>query len=138
MTPESLCDRLASAIEAEASRITADWAKRLQPRLRKDVAPYPNPHDPQIVLGIASCLAGSGSPMPCGIELFRRARQWGEVAESRGVAAEDLVDAYAELGGLLWRLLGEQLAPASGAGGTAIDAAALVGCAASIDSPATS
>lgn len=102
--------RLAGAISQDAPEIAREWARRMKEQLQLDFSPYPNPDDPRVLLGIAACLSDTRTTMACTMELMERAGQIGEVAESRGVEAEQILNAYLILDELLWQLAESQFA----------------------------
>gem|GEM_PF-6759230 len=108
--------RLARAIAQDAPEIAREWARRMKEQLQLDLAPYPNPDDPRVLSGIAACLSDTRTTMACTMELMERAGQIGEVAESREVEAEQILNAYLILDELLWQLAESQFAGRAGDG----------------------
>jgi len=111
--------RLARAISQDAPEIAREWARRMKEQLQLDLSPYPNPDDPRVLSGIAACLSDTRTTMACTMELMERAGQIGEVAESNGVEAEQILNAYLILDELLWQLAESQFAGCAGDGGCA-------------------
>jgi signal transduction histidine kinase len=102
--------RLARAIMRAAPEIAREWARRMHEQLQLDLSPYPDPDDPRLIRGIAACLGESRTSMVCTMELMERARQIGEVAEAKGISAEQVLNGSLILDELLWELAQEELA----------------------------
>jgi signal transduction histidine kinase len=107
-------DRIALAIGEQAPELARAWARQMIDDLHLDLSPYPDVEDPQIIHGIAACLRDSRTRMVCTLELMERARQIGEVAEAKGVAAEQILNGYLILDELLWQLANRELARCAG------------------------
>ncbi len=107
-------DRIDLAIGEQAPDLARAWARQMNDDLHLDLSPYPDVEDPQIIHGIAACLRDSKTGMVCTLELMERARQIGEVAEAKGVAAEQILNGYLILDELLWKLANRELARCAG------------------------
>jgi signal transduction histidine kinase len=113
MATMELCDRVSRLLEEEAPALTEAWARELSKRLKLDLSPYPSPEDPRLVRGIATCLAGPETRMICTMELIERARQLGEVTESKGILPEQILDGCHALAGRIWDLAAPELEEAA-------------------------
>lgn len=107
-----LCDRLSHLLMEQAGELTARWAELLSEGVKVALSPYPTPDDPQLVRGIANCLAGAQPRMICTMELIQRARALGEAAESRDISPDLVLDGCNALNEILWDVAGDLLAVA--------------------------
>ena len=105
-----LCDRLSRLLMEQAGELTARWAGLLSGQLTAALSPYPTPEDPQLVRGVANCLAGLEPRMVCTMELIQRARVLGEAAEARDISPELVLDGCNALNEILWGIMGDVLA----------------------------
>lgn len=117
-----LCDRLSRLLSEQAGDLTAQWAGLLSDRLKAALSPFPTPEDPQLVRGIADCLAGLQPRMVCTMELIQRARALGEAAEARHLSPELVLDACNTLNEMLWGKMSDVLALSSEADARSVSA----------------
>jgi signal transduction histidine kinase len=102
---ECMGSRIAAIVREQAADLAHHWAREIATCLHMDLSPYPSYEDPRLILGIASYLEAADSPATAMLQLTRRAREWGYLAEVRGVGEEQILDAYLILRELLWEVM---------------------------------
>jgi signal transduction histidine kinase len=97
--------QIAAIIRRQAGDLAQRWEREIAACLHVDLSPYPSHEDPRLILGIASYLEAGDSRTAAMLQLTRRAREWGYVAELRGIGEEQILDAYLILRELLWEVM---------------------------------
>jgi signal transduction histidine kinase len=93
--------QFAALVRRQAGDLAQRWACEIAACLNVDLSPYPSHEDPRLILGIASYLEAGESRTAAMLQLTRRAREWGRLAEMRGIGEEQVLDAYLILSELL-------------------------------------
>lgn len=77
--------QMASIIREGAGELAECWAREITTCLGVDLSPDPSREDPQLLTGVAAYLDPRESHPAALLQLSRRARDWGGIAELRGI-----------------------------------------------------